>query len=380
MNVEASVHERHDEMSAHRGAGQVIQDDVTNLARQALDHQLSALPEMRARFSGDRYTRSVEDTVYHLTALAQALLVEEPTLLLDYVAWAKIVLVSRGLRDDHLTGSLTAIRETLANVLAEDMFDAAEEYLDAALKTLAEASAELPQRTGAEDHPLAHVAHGYLEALLVGERASAARIVDEAIDAGVALPEIYEHVFRVAQHEIGRMWQSNRISVAVEHYASGATEAIMLQRCPTESPNTPDQTRRFLGGCVEGEPHDLAIRLVCDVLQSHGWETFFLGASTPESALLEAIGRLHPTVVGLSTSSFFHLNKTRQVIGSIRETYPDVKIVVGGAPFDRIGGLAEKLGADAHGGDLLELPARLDGLIERTPARESRGLRRLGAQ
>ena len=104
------MHERHDEVSAHRSAGQVIQDDVANLARKALDQQLGALPEMRAHFSGDRYTKSVDDTVYHLTALAQALLVEEPTLLLDYVAWAKIVLVSRGLRDDHLTGSLTAIR------------------------------------------------------------------------------------------------------------------------------------------------------------------------------------------------------------------------------------------------------------------------------
>ena len=244
------------------------------------------------------------------------------------------------------------------------MFEAAAEYIDASLKTLAEASAEPPRGIGAEDRPLADVAHGYVEALLVGERASAARIVDDAIDAGVALPVIYEHVFRVAQHEIGRMWQSNRVSVAIEHYASGATEAIMLQRCPEESPNAPDETRRFLGGCVEGEQHDLAIRLVCDVLQSHGWATFFLGASTPESALLEAIGRLRPTVVGLSTSSFFHMSRTRQVIESIRETYPEVKIVVGGAPFDRIDGLAEKLGADAHGGDLLELAARLDLLIE----------------
>jgi len=319
---------------------------------------------MRARFSGDRYTKSVDDTVYHLTALAQALLVEEPTLLLDYVAWAKIVLVSRGLRDDHLAGSLSAIRVTLVDVLTDRMFDAAAEYIDASLKTLAEASTELPQRIGAGDRPLAGVAHGYLEALLVGERTKAARIVDETIDAGATLPEIYEHVFRVAQHEVGRMWQSNRVSVAIEHYASGATEAIMLQRCPRVSPNTPDETRRFLGGCVEGEQHDLAIRLVCDVLQSHGWETFFLGASTPESALLEAIGRLRPTVVGLSTSSFFHMHKTRQVIESIRNTYPDVKIVAGGAPFDRIDGLAEKLGADAHGGNLLELAARLDALIE----------------
>ena len=351
------------EPSAHSRAGQAIQDDVLNLARQALEHQLSGAPEMRAAFSGDRYKRSVDDTVYHLTALAQALIVEEPTLLLEYVAWAKIVLVSRGLGDKHLAGSLVAIVETLADVLDDSMSGAVAEYVGASLVALAGASGTMVD-TMERDVPLADVAFDYLDALLGGDRESASRIVNDAIKAGVALPEVYEHVFRATQHEIGRMWQSNRVSVAIEHYATGATEAIMLKRSVGESSKTPGR-RRFLGGCVEGEQHDLAIRMVCDVLQSEGWEASFLGASTPESALFEAIGRLNPTVVGLSTSSFFHIDMTRKVIRSIHARYPDVKVVVGGGPFDRIEGLAEKLGADACGGGLLGMAARLELLISR---------------
>jgi len=37
--------------------------------------------------------------------------------------------------------------------------------------------------------------------------------------------------------------------------------------------------------------------------------------------------------------------------------------VVGGAPFDRIDGLFAKVGADARGTSLFELPAQLDLLI-----------------
>jgi MerR family transcriptional regulator, light-induced transcriptional regulator len=320
---------------------------------------------MRAYFSGDRYKLSVDDTVYHLTALAQALVIEEPTLLLEYVAWAKIVLVSRGLRDEHLAGSLVAIRETLAATLDDGLAAAAAEYIDASLEALAGASGTMLQAME-PDAPHADVARDYLEALLAGDRDAAAEVVDDAIDAGVALPEVYEHVFRAAQHEVGRMWQANRISVAIEHYATGATEAIMLKRCAGESSKTAG-ARRFLGGCVEGEQHDLAIRMVCDVLQSDGWEVSFLGASTPESALLEAVGRLRPAVVGLSTSSFFHIDQTRRAIKSIHDRYPDVKIVVGGGPFDRIDGLAEKVGADARGGDLLGLAARFDLLFMAAP-------------
>lgn len=349
------------ETSVHARAGQAIQDDVANLARQALERQLSGVPEMRAAFSGDRYKRSMEDTAYHLTALAQALLVEEPTLLLEYVTWTKIVLVSRGMRDEHLAGSLAAIGETLADALDDSMSGAAAEYIGASLVTLAGTSGTMVG-TMELDAPLADVAVEYLDALLAGDRESAAGAVNAVIEAGVALPEVYEHVFRATQHEVGRMWQSNRVSVAIEHYATGATEAIMLKRSVDESSKTAGN-RRFLGGCVEGEQHDLAIRMVCDVLQSEGWEASFLGASTPESALLEAIGRLRPTVVGISTSSFFHIDMTRKVIRSIRNRYPDVKVVVGGGPFDRIAGLAEKLGADAYGGGLSGMAVRFDLLI-----------------
>jgi len=59
-------------------AGQFIRDDITNLAQQAVDRQLGSDPHAQLYLVGDRYAKCVEDTAYHLQALTQALLVEEP--------------------------------------------------------------------------------------------------------------------------------------------------------------------------------------------------------------------------------------------------------------------------------------------------------------
>jgi methanogenic corrinoid protein MtbC1 len=301
------VDESHDEASECLPAGRFIERDIANLAKLAVDRQFKASAEMRKDLVGDRYRKCIEDTEYPFMALAQALLVDEPALFVSYVVWSRIVLANLGLPDAFLTGSLMAMRDTLVAALPHRSAEASVEYIDISLEALKDASAELPRMTS-EGAPLASVAVGYLEALLAGDRAAAAGIVGEAVAGGAVLPDIYEHVFRVTQDEVGRMWQSNRLSVAMEHFATGATEAIMAQLCVPEPPK-PAVARRFLGACAEGEQHDMAIRMVCDILRSHGWETFFLGASTPESALVEAVDELRPPVVGLSVTTRYRLRQ-----------------------------------------------------------------------
>ena len=340
-------------------AGQFIRDDITNLAQQAADRQLGSDPHAQLYLGGDRYAKCVEDTAYHLQALTQALLVEEPSLFVSYVIWAEVVLSNLGLPAECLAGSLLAIRHTFVTVLPEPLSVAAGQYIDLALGALEEAPVELPPASRA---PLADVALSYLEALLAGDRETAADIVRGAVGGGAVLPDIYEHVFKASQHEVGRMWQSNRVSVAMEHYATGATEAIMAQQSGMESTGASGE-RRFVGACVEGEQHDMAIRMVCDVLRSKGWDTYFLGANTPVSALVRAVEEFRPSVVGLSATWFFNVDNVRRAVERLRETDPDVKVVVGGAPFDRIDGLSAKVGADARGASLFELPAQLDCLI-----------------
>ena len=309
-------------------AGHSIRDLGRGVALQSVDRQLEASPGMRAYVFGDRYEKSVEDASHHLSALTQALLVDEPTLFVSYVIWVEVVLSSLGLPEGCLAGSLAAIRETLVEELPVALPGAAVEYLDTSLVALSETSGELP--TGlSQDGPLAVVARGYLEALLGGDRWAAAEIVGEAVASGAILPDVYEQVFRASLHEVGRMWESNRLSVAMEHYATGATEAIMLRLSPAAA-SDPPRNNRFLGACVQGERHDMAIRMVCEVLRADGWDTFFLGADTPESVLARAIDEFRPAVVGLSATWLFNVDSLRGAVQRINQTHSEVKVIVGG--------------------------------------------------
>lgn len=345
-------------------AGRCIDRDIANLCKLAVDRQISMSLEMQRDFVGDRYLKCVKDIESPFAALSHALTVGEPALFADYVIWAGITLANLGLSDASLTESLMAMSETLTAELPDRAASVSVGYIGLSFKALEGAAVGAPDVAPAVA-PLTDTAAAYLSALLSGDRWGAEALVRDAAAAGAALTDIYEHVFRVTQHQVGRMWQFERLSVAMEHYATGATEAVMAQ-LRVEQLHGPSGARRFLGACAEGEEHDMAIRMICDVLRSRGWETFFLGASTPESALVEAVEAFRPSVVGLSATWLLNVENVRRAIVRIRETHPEVRLVVGGAPFDQIVGLADKVGADARGESLFKLSDQLDRLIAPT--------------
>jgi methanogenic corrinoid protein MtbC1 len=121
--------------------------------------------------------------------------------------------------------------------------------------------------------------------------------------------------------------------------------------------------RLLAGQLVQRDVGELACAAVCDLLESEGWETMFLGANTPQHVLLQSIEEFRPTVVGLSATWLFRVDNVRRIISQIHAQHPRVKVIIGGTPFDGVSGLAEKVGADARGGNLLELPALLQHLI-----------------
>lgn len=351
----------HDSSAAAWEAGAAIRSDLTRLATEAVERQFDAAPQMRRMFTGDKYRSCVEDTEYHLMALAQSLLADEPAVFEDYAVWAKILLANLGLPPGCLEGSLTVIRDTLSDRLATEPAAQVVGHVERAMLALTDVEPELSSVI-ADDAPLAEIAREYLESLLGGDRTRAAGLVHDVVKQGVALPDVYEHVFTASQHEVGRLWQVNQLSVAMEHYATGATQVIMSQFFTTVW-STPVKSRRFVGACVQGELHDMGMRMACDVMRYEGWDAYCLGANTPDTALRDAINELEPSVVGISATLPFHVDNVRRAIEVARETDPSLTVVVGGAIFDRTPGLAEKVGADGWLGRAALGPRRLDEVL-----------------
>jgi methanogenic corrinoid protein MtbC1 len=173
----------------------------------------------------------------------------------------------------------------------------------------------------------------YLACLLRGDRAGCTRFVREWLADGVAIKLLYSDVFRASLYQVGELWQSNRISVATEHLATAITESVMSQVVAPALFGHEPVGRSLIVSCVANEYHQVGGRMVADLAELQGWDTYFLGANTPMADLLTMIGEKRPDVLALSTAFYSNLPTLRGEIEAVRQRYPNLPIWLGGQMF-----------------------------------------------
>jgi methanogenic corrinoid protein MtbC1 len=204
------------------------------------------------------------------------------------------------------------------------------------------------------DAPLASellaVSREYVDLLRNAERRAAIDLVLRAADEH-PVEEIYTGLLQEAQYEVGRLWEANEISVAQEHYSTAVTQLVMSLLYPRIC-DTPKTRGAFVGVCVEGELHEVGIRMVCDLFELRGWRSFYLGSSMPPDDLLRFIEQKRPDVIGISAIYEANVESARKVIAQLRTIAPsDVTILAGGRPFVLYPELWRELGADGSAAD-----------------------------
>lgn len=96
--------------------------------------------------------------------------------------------------------------------------------------------------------------------LLRGDRRGAADRVLDAVRTGTPLRDIYLKVLQPVQHEVGRLWQLNGLSVAQEHFCTAATQLVMSMLYPYlfDGPRT---DRVLVATCARGDLHRIGLRV-----------------------------------------------------------------------------------------------------------------------
>ncbi len=164
------------------------------------------------------------------------------------------------------------------------------------------------------------LARQYLDALLRTDRHAASRMILADVEAGASVKDIYLNVFQPAQREIGRLWQTGRVTVAQEHYCSAATQLIMSQLYPYIFTGRRDKGRRLVACCVGGELHEIGLRMVADLLEMAGWDTYYLGANTPAATVLETLAQREADVLALSATIHFNIGALTELIDALRKS------------------------------------------------------------
>jgi methanogenic corrinoid protein MtbC1 len=185
------------------------------------------------------------------------------------------------------------------------------------------------------------------------------------MENGMELKELYLSVFQPAQHEIGRLWQHRLISVAQEHFASGVAQQLMSQIYLNII------AKRSVKGvlivtCVNNELHEMGARMVSDFLEMDGWDAHYLGSNMPTAAVIPALKQRKAIGLFVSATMGFNVIKVRRMVEEIREdpSLVDLKIVVGGYPFNTVDDLWRSVGADLFARDAAEAVVIANELIK----------------
>ena len=184
----------------------------------------------------------------------------------------------------------------------------------------------------------------FLEFLLKGNRFACSDIAHKFLLLNPSITNLYEEVFKEALYEVGRLWETNKISVASEHVATAITEGILNELFEQLISKT-RSTRKVVVACVDKEQHQVGIKMVADVFEMKGWETFFLGTGIPNNELARYINRIKPDLLAISLTVYFNFTHLLTMLELVRKEFPELQIIIGGQAFKHVSGeLIERLG------------------------------------
>jgi MerR family transcriptional regulator, light-induced transcriptional regulator len=322
-------------------------------AEAVTDAFLARHPDWVERY-GERARRfGIEDAAFHIDFLAGAVETGAAAPFEDYARWTVRTLSARGIASSFVKENLEQVAAFYASRVSSD-----EQQLAGAIVAAACRACDEPVATeapGALASGLQLSRNLFLQAILKGQRQAALTVAEEALRAGHAVRDVYVELFQASLYEVGRLWETNRITVAEEHMATAITQYVVARMYPQLGTSERGRGRMIITG-VEGELHQIGPNMVADVLEADGWDVRFLGTNMPHAGILQAIEEHEAQVLGISTTMLFNLPKVSALVAAVRAKLQAraPRIVLGGSAFRLAPELYRELGAQGFAPDLRE--------------------------
>jgi methanogenic corrinoid protein MtbC1 len=200
----------------------------------------------------------------------------------------------------------------------------------------------------------------FLSNLIDGNRSNCSALAHEYLAKNHSIQDLYEEVFKTALYEVGKLWENNKITVATEHLATAITEGI-LNELFEQIVSGKKYNKKVVVACVENEQHQVGIKMVADIFELKGWESFFLGTGIPTTELVKFIRETKPDILAVSLSVYFNFSNLLKMLEVIRREFPNLQILLGGQALTRLSGEAlQRLGHIIILSDLYMLEKYID--------------------
>jgi 5-methyltetrahydrofolate--homocysteine methyltransferase len=185
-------------------------------------------------------------------------------------------------------------------------------------------------------------------AIEAGDRASAARLTNEALAASVPPKEILD-AMTAAMAVIGRRFQDGDIYVPEMLIAARAMKeaTAILEPVLVDAGIRPEHTAVI--GTVEGDLHDIGKNLVGMMLKGAAINVIDLGVNVPAARFVEAAREHGAHLIGISALLTTTMPNMRAVVEGIKAAGVDAAVMIGGAPTTPE--FAAQIGADGFAPD-----------------------------
>ena len=328
-------------------------EEKSSLAEDIMIQIFKANPSLVSIYTKEMENICIQDLKYHLEHLAEAIYIENEGLFVRYISWTNSVLEFRGIPKKQLVLALNCMKTILNEKLEENNRELSLKYIDAGIDLLTQEKpidSEIIKKTYIQNA----IAEKYLKHLLAAERREANDMILRIISEGKPIKEVFLEIFQPVQYEIGRLWQTNKISVAQEHYGTACTQSIISSLYPRIL-STEKVDKTMVATCISNELHELGIRMVADFFEMEGWDTYYLGANTPMGSIIDYLVLKDADLLGVSATLMKHISLVEKLIQKIKSSEAKaVKVIVGGYPFNLIPDLWKRIGADGFAKNAIE--------------------------
>jgi len=180
----------------------------------------------------------------------------------------------------------------------------------------------------------------------------------QALDEGVTPSDVLNKALVPAMNRVGQKYTENKIFVPQMLLSAKAMSASMAHLKPYFQSGEIKRKGVMIMGTVMGDLHDIGKNLCCMMVEGAGWEVIDLGVDVKPEQFLTALDTYPNAVIGLSALLTTTMVNMGNIITTIRQKYPDIKVAVGGAPVNN--DFAKSIGANGYGKDPQELIMWLD--------------------
>ena len=337
---------------------------ILQLAQKVYTDHFTRDPKLEIEYDDRRKKLMYEDILYNISFLMTAVHFSDEKIFTSYARWLNELLCNLmpDLDRDRIMTQMIDHYQILAvslNELTNDLLSLHEKetagiFLETAIIIAREVVTDVPLSDQFLEGQYSGYRTAYLNALLRSDTREAYAVIDHAREQGVTILGIYEGILRAVMHEVGRLWHLSKLTVDKEHYCSSVTQTVM-SRFYDELFLQPRNHRSLICCAVGSELHEIGGRMLSDLFEYDGWDTFYLGAAIPEKALLHAISEHKPDLIALSVTMPQHLQECESMVRAVKKQYPEIQVAVGGRAFILTTRIWEKWPVDFYAETAAEL-------------------------